>query len=398
MGTSLALIFLGGLSCAAICQRIKLPRIIGMLLAGIVMGPYVLNWLDGSILSVSADLRQMALVIILLKAGISLDVESLKKVGRPAVLMTFLPASCEILGFVLLAPVLLGLSYIEAAVMGSVLAAVSPAVVVPKMVSLTEQGYGVKKGIPQMILAGASMDDVFVIVLFTSFTGLAQGGQFSVMSLFSIPISIIMGILAGGMLGWMLSKLFSWQKQHGNEIEGAMKGLLLLACALLLVSLEDWLEGTLPLSGLLGVMSMAVMIQYKTPRPVSKDLSAKFSKLWLAAEPMLFVLVGAAVDIRYASSAGFNVILMIFLALAFRVVGVSLCLLRTKLTKKERLFCMIAYLPKATVQAAIGSVPLAMGLACGQLVLTVAVVAILITAPLGALGMDATYRKLLSKE
>lgn len=396
MVSSLAMIFLGGLLCAAVCSKMGLPRIIGMLLAGIIMGPHVLGLLDRSILSVSADLRQMALVIILLKAGLSLDVKSLKQVGRPAFLMTFVPASFEILAFVLFAPPILGLSRIEAAVMGAVLAAVSPAVVVPKMVALTEQGYGVKKGIPQMILAGASMDDVFVIVLFTSFMGLAQGGHFSAFSLLSIPISIALGILSGLVLGMVLARL--WRCQAGQSTQATIKGLVLLACAFLLVSLEDWLEGIVPLSGLLGVMSMAVMVQRRTPQLVGQDLSQKFSKLWMAAEPILFVLVGAAVDIPYAASAGIGVVAMIFLALVFRVLGVVFCMIGTALTKKEWLFCMIAYLPKATVQAAIGSVPLSMGLACGQLVLTVAVVAILITAPLGAVGMEYTYKRLLSKE
>ncbi len=394
---SLAMIFLGGFVCAAVCDRIGLPRIVGMLLAGMIIGPHALGLFDASIRGVSADLRQAALIIILLKAGLSLDLARLKQVGRPALLMSFVPAGCEIVGFVFLAPILLGLSYIEAAVMGTVLAAVSPAVVVPKMVALTEEGYGVDKGIPQMILAGASMDDVFVIVLFTTCTRLAQGGRFSAISLFSIPVSIGLGILSGLILGIGLAKLFDRQRKRQQDMQGTRKGLILLACAFLLVSLENWLKGTVPISGLVGVMSMAVMVQRQTPQKVGQDLSQKFSKLWLAAEPILFVLVGAAVDISYTSAAGIGVVTLILLALVFRTAGVALCLIGTELSQKERLFCMIAYLPKATVQAAIGSVPLAMGLACGQMVLTVAVAAILITAPLGAIGMEYTYRKLLSK-
>ena len=394
---SLALIILVGLALAALCQTIRLPRIIGMLFTGILLGPYVLNLLDDSILGISADLRQIALLIILLKAGLSLNLADLKKVGRPAVLMSCLPASCEILAFLLFAPALLGINRLEAAVMGSVLAAVSPAVVVPRMVQLMESGYGTNKSIPQLIMAGASCDDIFVIVLFSTFVGMAQGGSAHWQDFAAIPVSIGLGVLLGAAAGLLLSAFFETAYAHRRYVRNSMKVLIVLGVAFLLMAVETWLEGTVPVSGLLAVVSMACALKLKSIAFVSKRLSEKFGKLWLAAEVMLFVLVGAAVDIRYTLGAGLAAVAMILLALVFRGLGVCLCLLGTPLNRKERLFCVIAYLPKATVQAAIGSVPLALGLPCGQLVLSVAVLAILFTAPLGALGMDLTYRKLLSK-
>ena len=396
MLTSLALIFLVGLAAAAICQQVRLPRIIGMLFTGILLGPCVLNWLDPSILSISADLRQMALIIILIKAGLSLDLADLKKVGRPAVLMSCLPASCEILAFFLLAPALLGVSRIEAAVMGAVLGAVSPAVVVPRMVQLMESGHGTDKSIPQMILAGASCDDIFVIVLFSTFTGMAQGGHANPMDFVQIPVSILLGVALGVAAGWVLSLFFETAYAHKHCVRNSMKVIILLGASFLLMAVETWVKPWVSVSGLLAVVAMACTLKIRSIEFVSKRLSEKFGKLWLAAEVVLFVLVGAAVDLRYTLEAGPAAILMILLALCFRAVGVLLCLLGTPLDRKERLFCIIAYLPKATVQAAIGSVPLAMGLACGPIVLSVAVLAILITAPLGALGMDLTYRKLLT--
>ena len=395
MLASLSLIFLVGLAMAAIIQRLQLPRIIGMLVTGILLGPYVLNLLDPSILGISSELRQMALVIILLKAGLSLDLSDLKKVGRPAVMMSCVPASFEILGFFLLAPYVLGITRIEAAVMGSVLAAVSPAVVVPRMVQLMEQGYGTEKSIPQMILAGASCDDIFVIVLFSTFSSMAQGGQAHLMDFVNIPISIILGILLGIAAGWILSLFFETAYAHAHCVRNSMKVVIVLGSAFLLMSVETWLKGIVSVSGLLAVVSMACTIKLKCVTSVSKRLSEKFGKLWIAAEVILFVLVGAAVDIRYTMEAGIAAVCMIFLALLFRTVGVLFCVTGTGLNRKERLFCVISYLPKATVQAAIGSVPMAMGLSCGKIVLSVAVLAILITAPLGAIGMDATYQRLL---
>ena len=398
MLTSLAFIFLVGLSMAAICQRLRLPRIIGMLVTGIVLGPYVLDLLAPSILSISADLRQMALIIILLKAGLSLHLADLKKVGRPAIMMSCIPASCEILAFFLFAPAILGITRIEAAVMGAVLGAVSPAVVVPRMVQLMDAKYGTDKSIPQLILAGASCDDIFVIVLFSTFASMAQGGHADLTDFVKIPVSVALGIALGAVTGYLLSLFFETAYAHKHCVRNSMKVIVVLGVSFLLMAIETWLEGIVALSGLLAVVSMACVLKIKSIAFVSIRLSEKFGKLWLAAEVILFVLVGAAVDIRYTLNAGIAAVLMILIALVFRSMGVALCLVRTPLTRKERLFCMIAYLPKATVQAAIGSVPLAMGLPCGQIVLPVAVLAILITAPLGALGMDLTYKHLLKKE
>ena len=398
MLTSLSFIFLVGLAMAAICQRIRLPRIIGMLLTGIVLGPYVLDILDPSILSISSELRQMALIIILVKAGLSLNLADLKKVGRPAVMLSCVPASFELLGYVLFAPMILGVNRIEAAVMGAVLAAVSPAVVVPRMVKLMESGYGTKKSIPQMILAGASCDDIFVIVLFSTFSGMAQGGSARVMDFVNIPISIVSGILLGAVAGWLLSLFFETAYAKEHYVRNSMKVIIVLGVSFLLMSVETWVKPYISVSGLLAVVSMACVLKLRSIKAVSARLSEKFGKLWLAAEVLLFVLVGAAVDIRYTMGAGLAAVLMIFTALIFRTIGVLICLAGTALNWKERLFCVIAYLPKATVQAAIGSVPMAMGLPCGQIVLSVAVMAILITAPLGALGMDSTFERLLERD
>ena len=377
MLTSLALIFIVGLAMGAICQRLKLPRIIGMLATGIVLGPYVLDFLDPSILSISADLRKIALIIILIKAGLSLDLKDLKKSGRSAVLLSFVPASFEIIGYILCAPVILGINRTEAAVMGAVLGAVSPAVVVPRMVNLIEKKYGTDKAIPQMILAGASCDDIFFIVLFTTFLSMAQGGSAHVMDFVNIPISIVLGVLLGVDVGYGLYLFFETSYARKHCVRNSMKVIIVLGFSFLLIAIEGWLDGKVSVSG---------------------RLSQKFGKLWLAAEVILFVLVGAAVDIRYTLTAGLPALLMIFVALAFRTVGVLICVAHTSLTWKERLFCVIAYLPKATVQAAIGSVPLAAGLACGNIVLSVAVLAIVVTAPLGAIGIDGTYKHLLSED
>ena len=398
MLTSLALIFLVGLSAAGICRRLKLPRIIGMLITGIVLGPYALDFLDPSILSISAELRQAALIIILLKAGLSLDPADLRRVGRPAVLMSFLPASFEILAFVLFAPHILGVTKIEAAVMGAVLGAVSPAVVIPRMVQLMETKRGTSKSIPQLIMAGVSCDDIFVIVLFSAFVSMAQGGSAHMTDFINIPVSILLGTALGALTGYLLFRFFETAYVRQHYIRNSMKVIIVLGTSFLLMAVETWLKGTVSVSGLLSVVSMACMLKIQSPGSVSNRLSEKFGKLWIAAEVLLFVLVGAAVDIRYTLSAGPAAAAMILLALLFRSAAVGLCLLGTQLTGKERLFCIIAYLPKATVQAAIGSVPLAMGLPCGEIVLSTAVLAILITAPLGAIGMDLTYRRLLSDD
>lgn len=398
MLTSLALIFLVGLCMAAICQKLKLPRIIGMLVTGMVLGPYVLDFLDSSILSISAELRKMALIIILLKAGLSLNLNDLKKVGRPAILLAFVPASFEIVGYVLFAPIFLEISRVDAAVMGAVLAAVSPAVVVPRMVQLMEEKYGTKQSIPQMIMAGASCDDIFVIVLFTTFLGMAQGAKVSLLRFVNVPVSIFLGILLGAVIGYVLYRFFETAYKHQNYVRNSTKVILVLGVSFLLTAVEGWLDGKVAVSGLLAVVSMACVLKAKCIPAVSKRLSEKFGKLWIAAEVILFVLVGAAVDLRYTAAAGGFAVLVIFLSLIFRMAGVLVCVLGTGLSWKERLFCAISYLPKATVQAAIGSVPLAVGLGCGKMILSVAVLAILITAPLGALGMDLTYKKLLARE
>ena len=398
MLTSLAFVFLAGLASAPICQRIGLPRIIGMLIAGIVIGPHVFNLLDPSILGISADLRQMALVIILLKAGLTLNLSDLKKVGRPAVLMSFIPACFEVIAYVLFAPQLLGIARIDAAVLGAVMSAVSPAVVVPRMVQLIESQYGTKHCVPQLILAGASCDDVFVIVLFSTFTAMAQGGSARITDFINIPISIFLGIAVGAAVGWMLSLFFEIIRLHQQEIRSSLKTIITLSISFLLLALEAHIKKYIAISGLLAVISMACILQIKCPPSISEKLSAKFGKLWLGAEVLLFVLVGAAVDIRYTLNAGIPAVIMIIAALLIRSTGVFLCLIGTQLNRKERIFCIIAYLPKATVQAAIGAVPLALGLPCGQIILSVAVLGIMITAPLGALGIDCSYSTLLTHD
>lgn len=398
MLTSLALIFIVGLAMGGICKKLKLPRIIGMLFTGIVLGPFVLDFLDPSILSISEELRKIALIIILIKAGLSLDLADLKKVGRPAIFLSFLPASFEILAYILIAPSLLNINRIDAALMGSVLGAVSPAVVVPRMVELMDKNYGTKKAVPQMIIAAASCDDILVIVLFTTFLGMAQGNGADISSFLNIPVSIVLGIILGAIVGYLLYLFFETAYARKNYVRNSMKVIIILGISFLLVAIENWLNGVVAISSLLAIVSMASVIRLKSIDFVSSRLSEKFGKLWIAAEVMLFVLVGASVDIRYTLNAGLSALLMIFLGLIFRSAGVLISTLKTELNLKERLFCVISYLPKATVQAAIGSVPLAVGLSCGKIILSVAVMSIIFTAPLGAIGMDMTYKKFLTKD
>ena len=388
---SIALMLLVGMLAGWGCKKLHLPGLLGMLFTGIILGPYVLNMLDSSILLVSADIRKIALVIILTRAGLTLNLEDLKKVGRPAFLMCFVPATFEMIGMIILAPRLLDVSLIEAAVIGAVVAAVSPAVVVPEMIKIMEDGYGTKQGIPQLILAGASVDDVYVIVMFTAFTSLAQGSNVSVMSLVNIPVSIIFGIIIGIIIGKALAVV--WRKVH---IRDTVKAAIFLSVALLLVDIEASLNTPITVASLISVMFIGIALKKDRPE-VAFRLSQKYNKMWVWAEVMLFVLVGATVDIGYVAYAGVSSIVIIIGALIFRMAGVALCMAGTKLKLKERVFCMLAYTPKATVQAAIGGVPLSMGLACGNTVLTVAVLAIIITAPLGAFAIDMTYRKLLKK-
>lgn len=388
---SLALVFLGGLLAGEVFRRLRLPPLLGMLLVGIAFGPYALGLLDDSLLAISADLRKIALIIILTRAGLSLDIGDLRKVGRSAVLLCFVPATFEIIGTVILAPRLLGVSVLEAAIIGSVIAAVSPAVVVPRMLRLMDEGYGAKQGIPQMILAGASVDDVYVIVLFSSFTSLASGGTLSPLDFVRIPTSLVLGIAAGVLCGLALA----WWFSHVH-MRDSIKVVVFLALSFVLVTIEDHCTGIIGFSGLLAVMSMGIMLGQRIP-VVSKRLSAKYDRLWVGAELLLFVLVGAMVNVAYVAYAGVAAILLILGAMVFRMAGVFASVLGTKLNGKERAFCMLAYTPKATVQAAIGGVPLAMGLACGETVLTVAVLAILITAPFGAIAIDCTYKKWLQR-
>ena len=385
---SISMILIVGMSMGWICQKCKVPSLIGMLATGVVLGPYVFNLLDSSILGISAELRKIALIIILTRAGLGLDMSELKKIGRPAVLMCFVPASFELIGIIILASKLMGLTILEAAIMGAVLAAVSPAVVVPRMVKLMDEGYGTKEGIPQLILAGASVDDVYVIVLFSTFVGMMQGEGVSVLKLINIPVSILLGILIGLLLGFVLAYFF--KKVH---IRDTSKVLIILSVSFLLVVFEDKLTTPITFSALISIMFIGIGLQRKREE-VAKRLSVKYGKLWVAAEVFLFVLVGATVNIGYLGKVGVKALIVIIGALAFRMLGVFVCLIGTSLKKKERLFVMMAYTPKATVQAAIGGIPLTLGFACGDTVLTVAVLAIVLTAPLGAFAIDLSYKKL----
>lgn len=391
MLTSISLILLSGLFFSFLFTKMKLPGLLGMILVGIALSPHALNLIDTSILYISADLRQIALVIILTRAGLSLNLNDLKKIGRSAVLMCFVPALVEMVGTIIFAPMLLGITHLEAAVMGSVIAAVSPAVVVPRMIKLIDEGYGKDKSIPQLILASASVDDVFVIVVFTVLTAFASTGEITGTSFLQIPLSIILGILLGVIVGLCL--VFFFRKVH---IRDSVKVMIVLGISFLLLEVENRLEGIVPVSGLLAIMSMGITVNQKYD-VLSKRLSIKYNKLWLCAEVFLFVLVGIAVDIKYAFAAGVASVVVVMLALVFRMTGVFLSLIKTDLNKKERLFCMLSYTPKATVQAAIGTIPLAMGLDCGSIVLTVAVISILVTAPFGAICIDKLYKSMLKK-
>ena len=385
---SLCVIMLSGLLLGWICKKIRFPSLFGMIIAGIIIGPYALNLIDQSVLDVSSDIRRIALIVILIRAGLKLDLSDLKKVGRPAALMCFVPACFEIVGMVVLAPILLNISFLDAAIMGAVIGAVSPAVIVPRMIKLIDEEYGTDKGIPQMILAGASVDDVFVIVMFTTFTGLAQGGEVSILRFLNIPVSIVTGIIVGLIAGFLFVKWFS-----KINIRATVKAVIVLSVSFALWTFEDSFK-MVPFASLIAIMAIGIGIK-KWGSHYAKELSGKYDKMWAVAEIFLFVLVGASVAIDSAVSAGVSAIILVLGVLVFRMVGVFVCILGTKLSMKEKLFCMIAYTPKATVQAAIGGLPLAMGLPCGQMVLTVSVIAILLTAPLGAFGIELTYQKFL---
>lgn len=389
MLTSISIIILLGLSLGKIFNNLKLPSLLGYILTGIVLSPYAMNLIDTSLLNIAPQLRQIALLIILTRAGLSLNINTLKKVGRPALLMCFLPACFEILSVIVIGPLLFGITIVEAAIVGSVIAAVSPAIIVPRMINLIEEGYGEKHSIPQLVLAGASVDDVFVIVVFTAMTALEASGEFTALSFVKIPISIVSGIIVGAIVGIVLVQLFK-----KNHIRDTIKVLIIISISFLLLELENSISDYIPISGLLAIMSMGVIIKLNY-EILAERIQTKYNKLWVGAEIMLFVLVGATVNMKYVADAGILTVIMILAALVFRMIGVFVCLIKTELTMKEKIFCMIAYTPKATVQAGIGAVPLAMGLNCGQMVLTIAVMSIIITAPFGAIAIDKTYKKLL---
>lgn len=392
MLTGLALIFLLGLLFGVLFERLKLPPLLGMIVTGMILGPHALNLLAPSLLTISPDLRQFALVIILTRAGLSLDLTDLKKVGRPALLMCFIPSCFEIVGVLLIAPRLLGLTLLQAAIMGSVLAAVSLAVVVPLMITIIEAGYGKKRSIPQLILASASVDNVFVLVLFTALTSLATGGTVSAAKFAEIPVAVVLGIAVGGLSGVVIMAIFK-QFQMRNSI----KVLILLSVSFLLLECQNQLTGIVPMSGLLAIMSMAIALYQKCPQLAGR-LASKYNKLWLAAQILLFVLVGAIVDLRYVRTQGLAAVVIVLGALMFRMLGVWISFIKTGLPLREKVFCLLAYTPKATMQAAIGAIPLSMGLSGGQEILTVAVLSILITAPLGAMVIDRLYKKLLERD
>lgn len=392
MLVSLACMIILGFSLSGIFKKINLPGILAMILTGIILGPHLLNLIAPELLAISAEIRTIALIVILLRAGLSLNLQELKKVGRPAILLCFVPATCEIIAITLLAPLFFTISTLEAAIMGTILAAVSPAVIVPRMLFLMENNYGRKKGIPQLIMAGASVDDIYVIVLFTSFINMFQGQGFQLTNLVNIPLSVVLGVSLGIIGGLLLSVIFK-----KIAIRDTIKLMLILSLCFLFIALEDWLKPVLALSGLIAVMSLGSTLTKRQPQ-LSTRLLPKFAKVWVIAELFLFVLVGASVNITVINQSGLLAIFLIAAALLFRIAGVFLSLVRSGLTFKEQLFCTIAYLPKATVQAAIGSIPLSLGLPAGELILTVSVIAILVTAPLGAIGIDQSYQRLLSND
>jgi len=385
---SIAAIIMFGLLFGKICKTLHFPSLFGMIVAGIIIGPYYFNLIDSSVLNISTEIRRIALIIILIRAGLKLNISELKQVGRPAILLCFVPACFEIIGMIMIAPKVLEISYLDAAILGAVIGAVSPAVIVPRMIKLIDEDYGTKKGIPQMILAGASVDDVFVIVMFTTFTSLAIGQEVSPLTIVKIPVSIIAGIFIGIFVGIIIT---IWFKHIKMSI--TIMAVIILSVCFLLSEVETNFP-QIPFASLIAVMCLGMAIKNKDLN-IAIKISNQYDKLWIIAELFLFVLVGASVSIDHAKEIGISAILLIIIVLLFRMLGVYLCVLGTRLNVREKLFCMIAYTPKATVQAAIGAVPLAMGLNCGELVLTVSVAAILLTAPLGAFGIDLTYKRFL---
>ena len=386
---SIAIILLSGIIAGRLAEKAGLPSLLGMILAGIAIGPFCLNIVDSRLLDISRQLRTIALIIILARAGLSLDMKVLRRLGRPALLMCFLPACTEIAAMALLAPIFFDISALDGAIIGTITAAVSPAVIVPKMIKLNSEGAGVQKGIPQLILAGASVDDVIVIVLFSAFASLSAGGSFSLSRFARIPPAIFIGLLAGLAAGYIIGRCLTF-----FTLNKPVQIILPLCAAFILYSAEDFLSAFIPFSGLIAVMAMGLVLQKSRPEKLPL-LSGAWADIWALAQIVLFVLVGTAVNLPYAMGAGISAVVLILLILPIRCIGVQACLVGTDLNFKERLFVSLAYLPKATVQAAMSAVPLAMGLSCGSLALTMAVLAILITAPLGAFLIDKFYKKLL---
>ena len=390
---SLAIMTVLGLVVNALFVRIKLPGLLGMLLLGILLGPYGLDILSPDLLRVSDDLRRLALIIILVRAGLGINKEDLIKVGGPAIRISFIPVLLEGFTIAFLAIRLFGFSFIEGGMLGFIIAAVSPAVIVPQMLKLLDQKIGTDQGVPTLILAGASIDDVFAITLFSAFIGLYTGTNSNLTwQILGIPLSIVLGIGLGVVFGLLLGRLYKHYRMRDTK-----KVLILLGVAIFMTAIESWLQDRVNIAALLGVMSMGFVLMEQKP-DVSRRLASKLNKIWVLAEIVLFVLVGAQVDIAIAINAGLLGLLIILIGLSARSIGVFLATLGSHFSWKERLFCVIAYLPKATVQAAIGGIPLSMGIESGGLILALAVVAILFTAPLGAIGMDRTAPILLVNE
>lgn len=389
---SLGLIILLGLVVSKLFEKYKIPGLVGLLILGIVIGPYVMNLLHPNILKISGDLRKVSLIIILLRAGLGINKEDLKKVGAPALKMSCIPGLIEGFFIAFASVKLLNFSFIQGGILGFIIAAVSPAVVVPSMLNLIEKGVGTDKRIPTLILAGASIDDVFAITIFTAFLGLYSGININIgMELLNIPISIFLGVLCGIVLGFILVKLF----KRSNIID-TRKGLLILSTSILLTELENILKSKIEIASLLGVMTMGFVIAEKIPK-VGRKMSVTFNRIWIFAEILLFVLVGAEVNIYVAINAGKIGAIILFIGLLGRSIGVMISLLGTNLNWKERMFCVISYMPKATVQAAIGGIPLSLGVQSGDIILAMAVLSILITAPLGAIGINFSAEKLLEE-
>ncbi len=389
---SLALILLSGLLLGGLMKSLRLPALTGYMLAGFLTGPFCLGWLDSSLLQISPEIRRIALVIILMKAGLSLDLDDLRRIGRPAVLLCFVPATCEIAAFLLLCPHLLGLSLLESALLGAVMAAVSPAVVVPRMTRMMDEGIGTRKGIPQMIVAGASADDVYVIAIFSAMLSLSSGGSVSAWDFLQIPLSMVTGILAGAAAG--LAASFLLARIRCGSVE---RFLILLSVSFLLLSLEEALSPFFSLSGLLGVMSLCITLR-RREAALASACAGLCGRVWTGAEIFLFALVGAIVDLQVIRQAGLAMVLMLCAGLCLRLAGTWLCVSGKGLTFREKLFCAFCETPKATVQAAIGGIPLSAGLACGNTVLAFAALAILLTAPAGALLIDSTCRRWLRQD